>query len=198
MVTPVTSYFHELSETLSNTKVTDWHGESVPLNEGIGKAVDMLVAISQTSHKVMLVGNGGSAAIVSHVQNDLCKQAGIRAMVFTEQPLLTALANDCGYENVFERPVELWTNSGDLLIAVSSSGQSENILRAVQAATLQGCQIITFSGFQPDNRLRHMGDVNFYVPAHTYGFVESAHMALAHCLIDHVVATVLKIDAVGE
>jgi D-sedoheptulose 7-phosphate isomerase len=145
----------------------------------------------------MLIGNGGSAAIVSHVQNDLCKQAGIRALVFTEPPLLTALGNDCGYDSVFELPVELWASSGDLLIAVSSSGRSENILRAVHAATLQGCQIVTLSGFQADNPLRCMGDVNFYVPAHTYGFVESAHMALAHCLIDHVVAG-CKTDRIGE
>ena len=197
MVTPVPSYFHELAEYLSNTKVTDWHGERVPLDEGMARAVDMLATMSQTAHKVMLIGNGGSAAIVSHVQNDLCKQAAIRALVFTEQPLLTALANDCGYESVFEFPVELWASSGDLLIAVSSSGRSENILRAVHAAALQGCQIITLSGFQADNPLRRMGDVNFYVPAHTYGFVESAHMALAHCLIDHVVAS-FKTDSVGE
>jgi D-sedoheptulose 7-phosphate isomerase len=197
MVAPVTSYFHELSEAISNAKVTDWHGESVPLDEGMARAIDMLAAMSQTAHKVMLIGNGGSAAIVSHVQNDLCKQAGIRALVFTEQPLLTALANDCSYESVFERPVELWANSGDLLIAVSGSGQSENILRAVHAATLQGCQIITFSGFQADNSLRRMGDVNFYVSAHTYGVVESAHMALINCLIDHVVAG-FKTDNVGE
>ena len=132
----------------------------------------------------MLIGNGGSAAIASHMQNDLCKAVGVRAMVFNEPSLLTALSNDHGYGCVFERPTELWADNGDLLLAISSSGQSENILRAVRASVAQGCQVITFSGFGADNPLRRMGHLNFYVPSQVYGYVELVHSTLAHFLTD--------------
>src|SRR5262249_15442866 len=155
--------------------VTDRHGVTLSADEGADRALALILSLSTNAGKIMLIGNGGSAAIVSHMQNDLCKAVGVRAMVFNEQPLLTALSNDHGYGCVFERPVELWANADDLLLAISSSGQSENILRAVQVAEARGCRIITFSGFRVDNPLRQMGDVNFYIPSHVYGYVEVAH-----------------------
>jgi D-sedoheptulose 7-phosphate isomerase len=179
-----TSYVHRLSELLLRTEVTDRQGRLLALEAGIDNALDLIVSARSTSRKVMLVGNGGSAAIVSHMQNDLCKAVRVRAMVFNEAPLLTALTNDHGYGCVFERPVELWADNGDLLLAVSSSGQSENILRAVRASVKSRCQVITFSGFSTENPLRQTGDVNFYVPSQSYGYVEVAHSALAHLLTD--------------
>lgn len=137
----------------------------------------------------MLIGNGGSAAITSHMRNDLCKAIGIRAMVLNDPPLLTALSNDHGYTCAFERSVELWANSGDLLLAISSSGQSESILRAGQAAVAQGCQIITLSGFQADNPLRYMAHLNYYAPSQVYGYVELAHSVLAHLMTDRALMT---------
>lgn len=179
-----TSYFHNLSDLLLNTQVTDGDGTPLSLDEEANKVVDMILAAKSAGKKVMLVGNGGSAAIVSHMHNDLCKSVGVRAMVFHELPLLTALTNDHGYGCVFERPLELWTDPGDLLFAVSSSGQSENILRAVQAALARDCQVITLSGFKADNPLRSMGHLNFYVPSQFYGYVELVHSVLTHFLTD--------------
>lgn len=179
-----TSYVHKLSELLLSTAVTGRQGRLLPLEVGIDKALGLILSVRSTSRKVMLIGNGGSAAIVSHMQNDLCKAVRVRAMVFNEAPLLTALTNDHGYGCVFERPLQLWADDGDLLLAVSSSGQSENILRAVRASVESRCQVITFSGFNTDNPLRQMGDVNFYVPSRSYGHVEVAHAALAHLLTD--------------
>lgn len=179
-----TAHVHRLSELLLSTQVTSRDGANLSLDEGADQAVQMILSVKSTSGKIMLIGNGGSAAIVSHMQNDLCKGAGLRAMVFNEPPLLTAFANDHGYRYVFERPVVLWAGGGDVILAISSSGQSENILRAVQAASEQGCQAITFSGFSPDNPLRHLGDVNFYVSSDAYGYVEISHATLAHFLTD--------------
>ena len=177
-------YFQVLSELLMRTQVTDGGGASMSLDEGTQRAVEMVSAVGAASSKMMLIGNGGSAAIASHIQNDLCKAAGVRSLVFNEQPLLTALSNDNGYGSVFEYPIELWAGAGDLLLAISSSGQSENILRGVRAATAHGCRVITLSGFRPNNQLRGMGDLNFYVPSEVYGYVEIAHLALSHCIAD--------------
>ena len=154
----------------------------------------MILSVGANSRKVMLTGNGGSAAIASHMHNDLCKAVGVRALVFSEQPLMTALANDHGYECVFERPVQLWAEPGDLLITVSSSGKSQNILRAVKASSDMRCQIVTLSGFRPDNPLRQMGDINFYVGSDIYGYVETAHAALAHFITDRA-ASIMKMPS---
>jgi D-sedoheptulose 7-phosphate isomerase len=144
----------------------------------------MMLATGASSGKVMVIGNGGSAAIASHMQNDVCKAVGVRSLVFNEQPLLTALANDDGYEAIFETPVRLWAEPGDVLVAISSSGRSENILRAVQAATERCCEVVTFSGFDENNPLRSMGSVNFHVASAVYGLVENVHGAITHFMTD--------------
>lgn len=165
-------------------EVTDQNGTGLSLDEGANIAIDMILSIKAALGKVMLIGNGGSAAIVSHIHNDLCKAVGVRALVFNETPLMTALSNDHGYGCVFERPIALWANANDLLLAISSSGRSENILRGVRTSIEKGCQIITLSGFNADNPLRRMGHLNFYVSSSTYSHVELAHATLAHFLTD--------------
>lgn len=177
-------YLKTFSEVLSQIQVTDRQGKVLSLETGVQETVETILSLSACNRKVFLVANGGSAALVSHMQNDLCAGVQVRALVFNEAPLLTALANDHGYQEAFERLVDLWADPGDLLIAVSSSGRSENILKAVQAAELHQCQVVTFSGFRPDNPLRSMGQVNFYSPSESYGFVEMSHMSLMHALTD--------------
>ena len=183
MFDAASSYLETLASLTRETRVTDLSGAAVSLDDGAELAVQMLLS-TQDSGKVMVVGNGGSASIASHMQNDLCKAVGLRGMVFTEQPLLMALANDDGYETVFQRPVELWGQPGDVLMAISSSGRSENVLRAARAATLRRCKVVTLSGFDPDNPLRGMGDLNFHVASDIYGFVENAHAAITHFMTD--------------
>ena len=177
-------YLSALSNLMLTTTVSMGNGTEVPLDNGAELVVEWLTDLNNSSNKVMLVGNGGSSAVVSHVQNDLCKAVGVRALVFTEQPLLTALANDIGYEAAYHQSVDWWADTGDLLIAVSSSGKSENIIRAAQASKIHNCRLVTFSGFQPDNNLRAMGDINFFVDSHVFGFVETAHAALTHFITD--------------
>lgn len=186
MTKNTSDYFRKLFDSLNAVEVTNQQGTSLPLEEGIGRALDLIISMTSDAGKVMLIGNGGSAAIASHAQNDLCKAAGIRALVFTEQPLLTALSNDLGYASVFEMPLRLWAEKGNVLIAISSSGRSENILRAVQTSLARGCNVITFSGFHRDNPLREKGHLNFYIPSENYGCVEIAHMSLTHLLTDRL------------
>ena len=138
----------------------------------------------------MVVGNGGSAAIASHLQTDLVHSLGIRALVFTEPSTLTAQANDHGYEHAFRNLTRLWADPGDLLVAISSSGRSRNILTACEAARGQGAGLITFSGFGADNPLRTLGDLNFYVASPEYGAVETSHTVLIHHLTDQVLASI--------
>lgn len=191
----VTNYLQRLADLMTSTKATDKAGNTMTLDEGAEEAVRLVLDVKTGGGKVMLAGNGGSAAVVSHVQNDMCKAVGVRSLVFTEQPLLTALANDEDYGSVYEKPVELWAEQGDLLITVSSSGKSENILRALDASIAKDCRIVTFSGFGADNPSRQKGDVNFYVNSDFYGFVETAHAALTHYITDRARNLVLSENA---
>ncbi|MQF95138.1 MAG: SIS domain-containing protein [SAR202 cluster bacterium] len=183
-------YLETLSNCMLTTEVTDRQGASLTLDEGSDLAVQMILETRANNKKIMLAGNGGSSAVVSHVQNDLCKAVGVKALVFTEQPLLTAFANDEGYGSVFEKPIDLWAEDGDLLFTVSSSGKSENIIRGLKSSQNAGCRIVTFSGFGADNPSRQVGDLNFYVDSGEYGFVETAHAALLHFMTDQAKAII--------
>ncbi len=178
-----TEYLSALGACLTTPRVTVRGGDSVSLNEGMGIAEWY---IREWTGIVHLVGNGGSAAVVAHAHNDLVKAGGKRALVYQDVPLLTAYANDNGYQNGYADALSAWIREDDILIAVSSSGASQNILKAAKVAEDAGAIVITFSGFSPDNPLRRCGDLNFYVPSFDYGQVELTHSALLHCLTDRL------------
>jgi D-sedoheptulose 7-phosphate isomerase len=192
----VGGYFAELAKFGTAACVTTADGRAVTLDD----FVDWTIATARQAHadgrKLMFVGNGGSSAIASHMAVDYSKNGGMRSLAFNDGAFLTCLGNDLGYENVFAKQLELHANPGDLVIAISSSGRSPNILNAVEVARTRGCHIVTLSGFQPDNPLRRQGDYNLYVPASSYGFVEISHLAVCHCILD----TAMGLDwgAAGE
>lgn len=123
----------------------------------------------------------------SHMVVDFWKNAGIKAVSFNDPSLLTCMSNDYGYEEVFARPIEVFTDKGDILVAISSSGASPNILRAASLAKSKGVKVVTLTGFSKDNPLRKSGDINFYVPADRYSHVEIMHHSLCHYLLDIIV-----------
>jgi D-sedoheptulose 7-phosphate isomerase len=176
-------YFEMLADCLRGTQVTDQQGTQLSLEEGAQTGIALILKTGKRG-KILVIGNGGSAAIASHVQNDLCNSVKVKAMVLTETALFTGLTNDYGYTEAYERLVQLWATPDDLLIAISSSGQSENILRAAYTATERQCTVMTFTGFKPANPLRRMGALNFYVASDRYGFVELSHSAHLHFLTD--------------
>jgi D-sedoheptulose 7-phosphate isomerase len=184
----VSDYFRRVGTLLAAMQATDTHGGAMALDGAADQVVERILAVRAAGRKIVLIGNGGSASIAGHIEMDLCNRVGVRAHVFNDPPVLTALANDHGYEVAFERLLTLWAEPGDGLIAISSSGASENILRSVRVARAHQCHIVTFSGFKPDNPLRSMGDVNFYVASAEYGEVEVAHHALGHFLTDRAAA----------
>ena len=187
MVLKASGYFQKVFELLSATQVTGHEGKKLTLDEGGEQAAQVILSLLANSNKAMVIGNGGSAALASHTHNDLCKSVGVPSLVFTEVPLLTALTNDNGYVVAFEQQLALWAKPGDLLIAISSSGRSENILRAVQVSLSRDCHVITLSGFQADNPLRALGEINFFTPVEDYGYVESAHAVLLHFITDRAI-----------
>lgn len=180
----VEAYLAGFMDLLKNILVSDGKSQEMSFPEGIHHTIDILQRMDNKNGKIMFVGNGGSAAIASHFAIDYWHAGGLRAMDFNSGPLLTCITNDHGYESVFSIPIEKFGEPGDVLIAISSSGNSKNILNAVAAARNRSCKVVTLSGFQNDNALKRLGDLNFYVPISHYGYVELTHKVILHCVLD--------------
>ncbi len=189
-IPPSPSWNETLARLLACTEATDLQGGLLGQDEAFTAAGSMIRQARNAGRKVMAVGNGGSAAIAAHLQTDLAHSIRMRALVFTEPSLLTAQANDHGYEDAFANQVDLWADPGDLVIAISSSGRSANILNACRRARARGAAVITYTGFHPDNPLRRLGELNFHVASGSYGPVESAHAVLIHHLTDMVLEAI--------
>ena len=139
--------------------------------------------------KVIVVGNGGSAAIASHVAVDLTKAARVRAINFNEADLITCFGNDYGYENWMAKALEFYSDAGDVAVIISSSGQSQNVVIGANAARDLGLQVVTLSGFRADNPLRVIGDLNLWVNSESYNIVETTHQSWLLAVIDRLVET---------
>lgn len=185
-------YIDELTKGFRGVEATAVDGSAVESGVALRRCVDMILRLAAEGGKIVYIGNGGSAGIASHLSVDAWKNAGVPAVAFNDASLLTCISNDYGYRHVFEKPIAMFAAKGDLLIAISSSGKSENILRGVDAAREKGCRVVTMSGFDGRNPLRGKGDVNFHVPRGEYGHVEIAHLAIGHAMIDHVIAARLS------
>jgi len=181
---PFGRYVATLAQALVESVATDGAGAVLPLNDTIDAIGALARRVHAAGNTLFFIGNGGSAGIASHVAIDYSKNGGIRAMALNDGAALTCLGNDLGFENVFAKQIEFHGRSGDLLVAISSSGRSPNILRAVGAARDRGMAVVTLSGFLPDNPLRRLGDLNLYVGSGEYGFVEIAHLGLCHAVLD--------------
>ncbi len=177
-------YFNSFNALSGKIEVTGKNKAKLDLFSGIDETCRIIKAQAEKGKKVMFIGNGGSAAIASHFAIDFWKNGGIRSQAFNDDSLLTCIGNDYGFEHVFEKPIEMFADEGDILFAISSSGKSENILKGVQAAAAKKCRVVTFSGFGADNPLRGKGEINFYVPSAEYGPVEAMHHLLCHCIFD--------------
>jgi D-sedoheptulose 7-phosphate isomerase len=177
-------YIGTLADVLRGAEVTDRMSKMLPLDQGCEWVRRTAHEAHDAGNKIIFVGNGGSASIASHLAIDFSKNGGLRSLAFNDPAALTCLGNDLGYENVFAKQLDFHARPGDLLIAISSSGRSPNILGAVKTARTRDCKVATFSGFTEENELRRTGDVNFFVRSREYGFVEVAHLALCHAVLD--------------
>jgi D-sedoheptulose 7-phosphate isomerase len=147
-----------------------------------------LVKASENGKKVIIVGNGGSAAMASHISVDLTKNAGIRSINFNEPDLITCFANDYGYEHWLEKAVEFYGDKGDVFIGISSSGSSENILNGCRAAQKNNfSKVITFSGMEAKNPLRQLGDINIWVNSMAYNHIENIHQFWLLAVVDVII-----------
>ncbi|MYE89356.1 SIS domain-containing protein [Candidatus Poribacteria bacterium] len=154
----------------------------------IRRSIDVVMETYQANRQIFVIGNGGSASTASHIANDLSKGTSVpgvrrfRVISLTDNvATMTAWSNDVSYDDVFVEQLKNLIDPGDLVIAISASGNSENIIRAIRHAKTIGCKTIGWTGFG-GGKLREMADVSVVVDSHEYGPVEDVHLILNHIL----------------
>ena len=162
----IKSYIEDLSDLLSPNE---------ELIKKLIKVRNLLLEVRKNNKKVLIFGNGGSAAIASHFSVDLTKNAKIRCLNFNEANLITCFANDYGFEHWVEKAIDFYGDEGDLLILISSSGKSPNMINAAVQARNMNIPIITLTGFEQDNPLMQFSDLYFWVDSRAYNVIENTH-----------------------
>ena len=174
-----------------NKYLKDYSSLVSPKEEIVTKIIELknvLINTKKNNSKVLIFGNGGSAAIASHVSVDLTKNAGIRSVNFNEADLITCFSNDYGYDRWIEKTIDFYGAEQDILILISSSGNSLNMINACKAARRKKVnKIITFTGHSKDNPLSKLGDINLWIDSKAYNFVENTHQLWLLSICDLII-----------
>ena len=172
----VNNYNQDLSNLLNDINIKD-----------LNKSIELIKRVKKKDAKIILAGNGGSAALSSHVAVDFTKTTKIRATNFNEADLITCFANDYGYENWLSQALKRYAKKDDLVILVSSSGQSKNMINAANFCKKQKISLITFTGFSKTNNLRKLGKINFWCDSKSYNKVEMTHHVWLLMIVDYMI-----------
>jgi len=176
----LSNYLKKLNESIN----------SLDLNE-VKRVVEALMVNIKSGATIYTCGNGGSSSIADHFVCDLVKGASSDSSIepkvvpLLSTPLLTAIANDVGYEDVFSFPLSRYATKGDILLSVSSSGNSPNIIKAIETAKSLGVTTISFLGFE-GGKAKELSDLYLHTPSDNYGICEDAHHALMHILSQYI------------
>ncbi len=171
---------------ISSAIITDVAQKKLPLEQGMEQMIQLLWTCREQEGTVYIVGNGGSAAIASHATIDLINMAKVRSTALLDPAVTTCISNDYGYEEIYAKQLERFLKPEDVLIAISSSGKSKNIIKAVEVAKEKGVKAITLSGFLSHNPLRTVGDFNLWLNSTDYGQVEIGHAYVLHNITDRL------------
>lgn len=173
-----------LYQCLSEISFRNFEGTEIGSDKGFFDWVLRTQNVRKSNNTIFFVGNGASASMACHFAADMAKNGKIKTQVFTDVSLITAIANDISYDEVFAEPIKLQMIKNDMLVAISSSGNSKNLIRASEECRKKGGQIVTLSAMKRENSLQSLGDINIYIPAQTYGWAESGHAVVLHYWMD--------------
>ena len=180
---PTTDYIN--NELLSHREVFDIVLDT--LGENISKAGDLIVSTLKAGNKILLFGNGGSAGDAQHIAAELTgryktERKGLAAIALTtDTSALTAIGNDYGFDRIFDRQVEALSREGDLLIAISTSGKSTNVINAITYGKKNGMKSIGFSG-KGGGEMKNHCDINIIIPSDDTARIQEMHILVGHVL----------------
>lgn len=149
------------------------------------KKIDQIYdKIMSNKKKIIIIGNGGSASIASHFSIDFNKNFQKQCLNFSDHSMLTCLANDYGYENWVKEVIKVHCNEGDILISISSSGESLNIINGILEAKNKNAFCISLTGFEKDNKVSQISDLSFWVNSKSYNVIETIHLIVLLNIIE--------------
>jgi len=180
------SYFNYLKEIFEKIDVSE-----------VKAFVETILAARENSSTIFFIGNGGSAATASHFANDLAfgtneYKKPFKVMSITDNvPVLTSLGNDYGYDEIFVRQLRVYAKEGDLLVAISASGNSQNIIKAFEYSSTSGIKTIAISAFN-GGKMKDMADQVVHIPTEDkeYGPAEDMHMILDHLVSNYLMRAI--------
>jgi D-sedoheptulose 7-phosphate isomerase len=175
-----------LGSILSNAEATSQSGKAVAVETCISEILTLLRNLRTRKGSLYVIGNGGSAAVAGHSVTDFLNVAQLRATTLHDPALMTCMANDFGFENAFARIISVIAKPDDVLIAISSSGNSQNIRNAVLKMRELSGFALTLSGFASTNPLRKLGDMNVWLNTTDYGMAEIGHQFFLHNIADRL------------
>ena len=140
----------------------------------------------ENKKNILIFGNGGSQAIASHISTDITNTLNIPSLSFSSNSLATCFSNDYSYELSISRFIEIFSSKDDLVILISSSGESENMINAAKICKSLKLKLVTLTGFNKDNRLNKYGDYRIHIPICHYNIVENAHQIILTTILDIV------------
>lgn len=174
----ISAYFDLLKKTIDKLD-----------REEINKAINCLVAARDSKHFIFTMGNGGSAATASHFAGDfnkglsLGKEKRFRFIALNDnEPTILSLANDVSYSSIFVEPLKNFLEPGDVIIAISGSGNSENVIQAVEYGKKHGATVIGLTGFD-GGKLDKLSDIRLHVPVDNMQITEDLHMVYNHLMM---------------
>jgi len=173
------NYTSDLNNIFNHVYVSDLSGKDLNLEKSLIKFKKKI-----NKNKVFLIGNGGSSSNCDHISNDFSKILNTKCINLYGSGVFTCYSNDYGYDNVFSQQLKTLSEKNDTLICLSCSGESKNLINAVKVARKHKLSVVTFSGINPKNKLKNMGDLNFFINHNSYGLIEIAHLTLLHYLVE--------------
>ena len=176
----------EFQRVIGSTEITDAAGAAGAAEAGIARLVALMKELRGRGGRLFVIGNGGSAGVASHAVTDFVNVGRLRATTLHDSSLITCMSNDYGYENAFSRILSISAGPEDVLVAISSSGQSKNMVNAAATMRELGGSTVTLSGFKRDNPLRVLGDTNVWLDSTDYGMVEIGHQFVLHNIADRL------------
>ena len=152
------------------------------------KLSQLILKTAKNKKKIIIAGNGGSAATASHVAVDLTLNGKIRAINFNESDLITCFANDFGYENWLKKSLELYADRGDLLILISCSGESLNLVKANEYALKNKINVVSLSGCKKSNSLNKIkNNLSLWIESNDYNHIEILHHTILLSVVDNII-----------
>lgn len=173
----LSEYFNKCAKHLEDVEI---------INEAIN-AKKIILESSANSKKLIFAGNGASASIANHASLDFTKQGKIKSVNFNESAFITAFANDFGYENWLSKCIEIHGNKNDLLILISCSGNSKNLIKAQQKAKKKKINVISLTGCKKNNKLNSSKNIcKIWINSNKYNVIEIIHHTILLSIIDRL------------